>query len=129
MNIINQQPDINNLSFEQKSLLMFKEPRQPGDINLVAIVYVLIKDSLGEQAANNFINSSDIYTVIDKRPLPQRVMINKFFSFVLLRWRNSPISTPVWGVLPYLHLDGDVATWVSNIYRVIIPFLKQNYIL
>lgn len=129
MKIVQNQTDINNLTYEQKCLLMYQEPKQPGDINYIAIFYVLIRDNFGQLAADNFINTSYIYSVINKRPLPQRVMINKYFTNILLNWRSSPISTPIWGVLPFLSLDGDNANWVNGMANAIFPFLKYNCVL
>lgn len=126
---IEQNNQLENLSVQEKCLLAFNEPRRPGDIDLVGIVYVLIKHNFGEKKANEFLYDSDVMFSIYRRPLVQKTAINRFFTKKLLLWRNTPVSIPVWQVLPYLHVDGTDAEWVRNFCNAVIPFLKINVIL
>lgn len=109
--------------------LTFNAPRSKDDLDLLGVVYSLIKHLYSNNAATYFISQPMIVDVMGLGSKQQRMIINKFLTELLLIWRNSPISSPVDDALIFLSNDGSNSNWVYNFNSYVLPFLKINKIL
>lgn len=111
-------------SEQQKILLKeYFTPRNVTDLDLVSIVSYLLRDELGQEYADIFLNDIDIVSVKNKLPGIQRVIINKYFILLLLRFKgitNTSIVKPMF----LLTNDGTHQDWFTLISAYIVPYLK-----
>lgn len=114
-----------NYSVKQKLLLQhYFTKRKEGDLDLVNAVFELIRDEIGITYATNFINDIDIRTVKDKLPGVQRVIINKYLTIILLRFKgitNISILQPLFLITN----EGTHDDWFQLVANYIVPFMKQ----
>jgi hypothetical protein len=102
----------------------FKE-REPLDYDLVFLTNLYIKEYIGAEEARLFVENPMIVNVASSNSASQRVIINRYFSNLLLRFR-SKINTPINDVNMMLVLDGTPEDWFTLFREIIAPFLKEH---
>ena len=110
--------------------IMYKNydaPRDALDENLVYIVYNFLYKLVGHQEAEIFKMDPSIAEVYDKKPEIQRIIINRFFSNLLLKYRSMD-NTRVVDAVIMLPNDGTVSDWLQVYNYVLYPFLKNKKI-
>lgn len=114
------------VEYSEQQKILLKEyftPRNVTDLDLVSIVSYLLRDELGQEYADIFLNDIDIVSVKNKLPGIQRVIINKYFILLLLRFKgitNTSIVKPMF----LLTNDGTHQDWFTLISAYIVPYLK-----
>lgn len=110
--------------------IMYKNydaPRDSLDENLVYIVYNFLDKLVGRQEAEIFKMDPSIAEVYDRKPEIQRIIINRFFSNLLLKYRSMD-NTRVVDAVIMLPNDGTVSDWLQVYNYVLYPFLKNKKI-
>lgn len=123
------QPTQNQVVHTPSMVDLFASERRPDEVDLVGVVYSLLKHYYSDGAASSFISSYPIPIIIGKGSLQQRVIINRYFSILLLRWRASHPEFPIHDTLIFLHNDGTHSEWIRHFANFVLPFLKINLIL
>lgn len=100
-------------------------PRQPGDPDLVNILYNDIRDIVGETEANIFLNHTDVQEVKDLNPGTQRYMLNKVLNNYLCVLR-AYVAIDVSTYLVRIINDGTIEHWRMFLRVEVLPFFKQN---
>ena len=77
---------------------------------------------------NHFINDPYVKDSANKNPVVQRIELNRYFMTALLRYRAKEYKI-VYGILPYLIVDGYVEDWITIMRTIIIPFIINNNVL
>lgn len=112
-------------SLQQKLVLKeYFAVRNPDDLDLVTITSYLIRDTLGQQYADIFLNDIDINSVKNRLPMVQRVIINKYFILLLLRFKgitNTSIVKPMFLITN----EGTHQDWFTLVSTYIVPFIKE----
>jgi len=107
----------------------YKETRTVIEIDLAITISEMLKSNISENAANTFLNSSTIKTIRDKKHSVQIVIINKWFTELLLVSRSLNSKIRVDDVLFSIVYGEATADWVKLYGAIIIPFIKKNKIL
>ena len=76
----------NGLGINQDNVAMFYAPRQTNDVDMVGMVGLILKDMVHEIAAHTFINDPMISNVKDLSSASQRVIINRYFINLFLKY-------------------------------------------
>ena len=104
----------------------YNKQREDNDFNMVFLVAKHLEVDLGNKAAADlFLNDPMIISVKDKVSNVQRVMINRYFTNLLLMFRAT-IAVNVTDVIYYLVSDGYIEDWFTLFRTYIIPFLKTK---
>ena len=104
----------------------YNKQREDNDFNMVFLVAKHLEVDLGNKAAADlFLNDPMIISVKDKVNNVQRVMINRYFTNLLLMFRAT-IAVNVTDVIYYLVSDGYIEDWFTLFRTYIIPFLKTK---
>lgn len=106
-------------------VMFFNTPRQPTDIDLVFITSKTLHDNVSENAAKIFLSDYMIKSVVDLNPLSQRIIINRYFYDLLLKYRA---CADVKVILPLTMLveDGTHNDWLRLFKDVVCVFIKNN---
>ncbi len=97
-------------------------PRSAEDLDLVKVVRdILTESGLAIEAADHYDNHPLIQEASQKRPEPQRFILNKFWYFQLL-------SIPVNSMEERFCLvpNGEISDWIKLFKEKIIPFAVQH---
>lgn len=111
---------VNNNKIEE-----FKQPRKSDDMDMVFLVGKHIQDFIGTKEADMFYNDPMIKTIVTLGTNAQRVIINRYFTNLLLRFRAKK-DVQVNDILLMLIPDGYIEDWFKIFNKIIIPFLKSN---
>lgn len=103
-------------------------PRQEGVVNLVDILYRLLRDNISEQTANKFILQREIINIKASNPIVQMVILNRMLLRSMLLFRGR-FETKIYGAVGYLIKDCNEQEWIECISRFVIPFLKKYSVL
>ena len=99
-------------------------PKPADEICMVFMVDKYLTEYLGAQAAEHFRNDPVYKSASGKLLDVQRLMINRYFTNVLLRYRSKKdinINT----VITSLINDGTFMDWVTLFRSDVLPFIKQ----
>ena len=97
------------------------------NIDLVYIVSQNLKDSIGENVANIFLNDEIVDSAKGKSTTFQRVMLNRYFYNLLLTYR-AYVNNPVHNATYMLVNDGETEDWIKLFNIFVLPFIKDNYV-
>lgn len=104
----------------------FNRPRDPEDYDMVYLVTRHMEEALDNKtAAIMFKNDPMVQGVVNKTSNVQRIMINRYFTNLLLIFRSKK-DVVVNDVLYYLVSDGYVEDWFTLFRTQVIPFLNTN---
>ena len=118
----------NGLGINQDNVVMFYAPRQTNDVDMVGMVGLILKDMVHEIAAHTFINDPMISNVKDLSSASQRVIINRYFINLFLKYRFTSGNNVELQILSLVN-DGFIEDWFKLFKLYIIPFIKDNKIL
>lgn len=119
---------MSGLGLNQQTIAMYATPMSSNEIDMVYHTGVILKDMVHENASNIFLTHPYIVTVNGLTSGSQRVMINRFFVELLLKYRATS-NTSVELYLSYLISDGEIEDWFKLFKEIIIPFIKENKLL
>lgn len=104
----------------------YNKPRDPSDYDMVFLVAKHLEEELNNKNAGNLFRGDPIIaSVVSKTSNVQRVMINRYFTNLLLVFRSKK-DVNVTDVLFYLVSDGYVEDWFTLFRTYVIPFLNTN---
>lgn len=100
----------------------FYKEREEGELDLVKSIHHFLKLKKGEYIAKLFIKDIDILTVLKSKPDVQKIILNKYFTNLLLRYRSCGgfCSTEV---LHCLTLDVPPLEWLSIVTQEVLGFI------
>lgn len=104
----------------------YDKVREDNDFDMVFLVAKHLENDLGSKpAADLFLSDPMIQAVADKTSGVQRVMINRYFTTLLLIFRSNN-DVDITDVIYYLVADGYIEDWFTLFRSYIIPFLKAK---
>jgi hypothetical protein len=112
-------------SHVEAGLSMYFAKSDKNDINLVTMMTELLNKSISKEAAVVFANRPEIIAVGALSSLAQRVIINRYFRFLLMQHRALS-DTPTLGYAQALVNDGSVEDWLRLFNDYVLPFLNEN---
>ncbi len=121
--------DMSNAVPMESALDVFNTKRSENEIDLVTIINRDLETFYNKDATLCFINDGSIQTILDLNHISQRVIINKWFTSMLLQYRANFINVDVSEILMYVSNNSTVDTWIEFMQTIIIPFFKLNNVL
>lgn len=120
---------LDGVSLKQRLLVEhYFTKRKEGDLDLVGAIHQLITEEIGEYYANKFLEDKDIISVRDKLAGPQRVIINKYLMYLLLRFKGIT-GTSITKTQFLITNEGTNNDWFILIANYVIPFFKQHSVM
>jgi len=116
------------MNVNKESVNTYYQPLKPGELNLVELVAIHIKEGAGIDASNIFISDSNIASVFKLNQVSQRVVINRYLSNRMLIFRALS-NVNINNVLPFLANDGLTEDWITVISEFVVPFFKEHKVL
>lgn len=98
------------------------------DIDLIDLVYRMLKDTISERIANIYIADPDVSILIGKDSSYQRVLLNRYFRNILLKYCNSPGANKILDTYYLLVDDGSTDDWLHIFKNHVLPFIHQNFV-
>lgn len=102
--------------------------RSDDDIDYVFLVGKLLEDEGSSFIKSKFESNSLISSIKDSPSEIQRVLLNKYFINLLLRYRNIE-DVPVIDIIICLTNDGPIDLWLSYFKRGVLPFIVKHNVL
>lgn len=103
----------------------FNTPAAPTDVNLVEVARIQVAAHLGNIEATLFVNDPSIMAVCKIIPSSQRLIINKYFTSLLMQFRADK-AVNVIEVSQYLINDGTHEDWAKLFNEIVMPFFKEH---
>ena len=116
------------LGIDQNNVSMFYTPRQSYDVDMVGMIDLILKEMIHEVAAQTFINDPMIKDIKDLSSASQRVIVNRYFISLFLRYRFLSGKNVEMQILSLVN-DGYIEDWFKLFKLYIVPFIKDNKIL
>lgn len=116
------------LGIDQNNVSMFYAPRQVNDVDMVGMIDLILKEMIHEVAAHTFINDPMIKNIKDLSSASQRVIVNRYFISLFLRYRFFSGKNVEMQILSLVN-DGYIEDWFKLFKLYIVPFIKDNKIL
>lgn len=102
--------------------------RKPTDPDYVLMVSDAIKLHYKDDTeVNNFLSKHEVMASLTKIPLVQRTVLNGVFAKMLFSVAGTT-SINISYIIGFLSDDGCDKIWISNLNKVVIPFMCQNKI-
>ena len=112
-------------SKQQLLLNQFYAKRTENDLDLVSAMAKLISEEIGSKYGKIFLADSDIMSVKDRLPAVQRVIINKYFNILLLKYKALS-GNNVLQVLNTIVDDGTHDDWFKIMSGFTIGYCKEK---
>lgn len=95
--------------------------------NYITLLGLVIKNEIGHNAYNNYINDPMIASCINYNSGYQRFFINRYFLYLLSRY-TFITNVATLNEVYLLVNDGELDAWFGIIQGIIVPFLKNNFV-
>lgn len=99
-----------------------------GDINLVMEVTRVLLETMGEDVAKYFNMNGGISFVVNKHSLLQRIVISRYFTNLLVRFRSYVEIEGILTTIRYIKVNGTHQEWFNTLVREVLPFMLQHRI-
>lgn len=99
-----------------------------GDINLVMEVTRVLLETMGEDVAKYFNMNGGISFVFNKHSLLQRIVISRYFTNLLVRFRSYVEIEGILTTIRYIKVNGTHQEWFNTLVREVLPFMLQHRI-
>lgn len=99
-----------------------------GDINLVMEVTRVLLETMGEDVAKYFNMNGGISFVYNKHSLLQRIVISRYFTNLLVRFRSYVEIEGILTTIRYIKVNGTHQEWFNTLIREVLPFMLQHRI-
>lgn len=99
-----------------------------GDINLVMEVTRVLLETMGEDVAKYFNMNGGISFASDKHSLLQRIVISRYFTNLLVRFRSYVEIEGILTTIRYIKVNGTHQEWFNTLVREVLPFILQHRI-
>lgn len=99
-----------------------------GDINLVMEVTRVLLETMGEDVAKYFNMNGGISFVFNKHSLLQRIVISRYFTNLLVRFRSYVEIEGILTTIRYIKVSGTHQEWFNTLVREVLPFMLQHRI-
>lgn len=99
-----------------------------GDINLVMEVTRVLLETMGEDIAKYFNMNGGISFVFNKHSLLQRIVISRYFTNLLVRFRSYVEIEGILTTIRYIKVNGTHQEWFNTLVREVLPFMLQHRI-
>lgn len=109
----------------ESGLSIYFGKRDPKDIDLVYMVAENLKLNIGAYAAEIFRNRPEIKAIAELSSVAQRVIINRYFKFLLMQYRAHS-NIPTLSYAQALVNDGTIDDWFRLFNTYVTPFLSDN---
>ena len=120
-----RKPDLSKLKMKKSTLKKYKQKRGETDMNLVTMVTMELNGITTDRTGDVFNNTKEMQRIINLKPATQRVVINRYFLYLLLRLRGKK-NIPVSNVIMYLTLDGGEESWFKYLRGMVLPFIVKH---
>jgi len=115
-------------NIDKKAFSVYIKPKEFEELDLVYLTGEHIKVSISESASKLFLEDPVIKDVSKLNSTAQRVIINRYFTDLLLKFRaNNDVN--VSEMLVLLVNDGYDEDWFKLFNLIIAPFIKEHAIL
>lgn len=108
---------------------MFQTKRVEGEPDLVVLMNRDLTNYYTAAASKVFMADTEIISVSSLNPISQRIIINKWFTNSILKYRAQNTDKDVGEILMYIINDGTVDDWLELMQKVVIPFFKEKNVL
>lgn len=113
---------------DEKAFSKYVKPKEFEELDLVFLTGEHIKANISESAGNRFLSDPAIKDVSKLNSTAQRVIINRYFTNLLLKFRaNNDVN--ITEILVLLVNDGYDTDWFKLFNLIIAPFFKEHNIL
>lgn len=99
-----------------------------GDINLVMEITRVLLETMGEDVAKYFNMNGGISFVFNKHSLLQRIVISRYFTNLLVRFRSYVEIEGILTTIRYIKVNGTHQEWFNTLVREVLPFMLQHRI-
>lgn len=100
----------------------YRQPRKPGDIDLVAEVrHLLVNAGVPAECINAYEQNNHIVEAIEKNPEVQRFFMNRYWNLQLLSCPKYSIEER-YCLIP----NGEVSDWLRLFSTKVLPFVIAN---
>ena len=99
-----------------------------GDINLVMEITRVLLETMGEDVAKYFNMNGGISFVFNKHSLLQRIVISRYFTNLLVRFRSYVEIEGILTTIRYIKVSGTHQEWFNTLVREVLPFILQHRI-
>lgn len=99
-----------------------------GDTNLVMEVTRVLLETMGEDVAKYFNMNGGISFVFNKHSLLQRIVISRYFTNLLVRFRSYVEIEGILTTIRYIKVNGTHQEWFNTLVREVLPFMLQHRI-
>lgn len=99
-----------------------------GDINLVMEITRVLLETMGEDVAKYFNMNGGISFASDKHSLLQRIVISRYFTNLLVRFRSYVEIEGILTTIRYIKVNGTHQEWFNTLVREVLPFMLQHRI-
>lgn len=117
-----------NIRYNEKTVNMFYTPLLEGEVDLVMLLALHIKENIDQFNSDVFKNHPMISSIIGLNQASQRITINRFLMTRLLMFR-SLFGVNINNILPFTANDGLTEDWITVMKEFMIPFLTEHKVL